>query len=61
MGSKRDIGRREKLTRIDNEYRRFDIEKARKWIYSQGIKIGSTAINKLLGSESLTPTRVSAI
>ncbi|KAF8173647.1 hypothetical protein BJ912DRAFT_824715, partial [Pholiota molesta] len=35
----------------------YDIEKARQWIYSKGIKIGSTAIQNLLGSKSLTPTR----
>jgi hypothetical protein len=59
MGSKRDFARRLKLSRFDNEYQQYDIEKARQWIYSKGIKIGSTAIQNLLGSKSLTPTRVS--
>ncbi|KAF8193727.1 hypothetical protein BJ912DRAFT_901526 [Pholiota molesta] len=57
LGSKRDLQQREKHARIDSEYQRFDIEQARKWIYSKGIKINSTAINNLLASKSLTPTR----
>jgi hypothetical protein len=49
---------REDKKRIDDEPRRRDIELVRKWMYERGMDVGSTHIEKILGSRSLVPTRV---
>lgn len=59
FGSKADLKRREKLVRIDDGPRQFDVETARKLIYTQGIPVNSDRITAILGPKSLVPTRVS--
>lgn len=59
LGSKADLGRREKLVRIDDGPRQFDVEAARKLIFTQGVRINSKRIAAILDPKSLVPTRVS--
>jgi hypothetical protein len=59
LGSKPDLGRRDKLVRIDDGPRQFDVEAARKLIYTQGVRINSKRIAAILDLKSLVPTRVS--
>jgi hypothetical protein len=59
FGSKADLARREKLLRIDDGPRQFDIESARKLIYTKGVRINSKRIAAILDPKSLVPTRVS--
>jgi hypothetical protein len=58
LGTKLDMKMREDKKRIDDEPRRRDIELVRKWMYERGMDVGSTHIEKILGSRSLVPTRV---
>ena len=58
LGTKLDMKMREDKKRVDDESRRHDIEQARKWIYKQGMDIGSVHIDRVLGPHSLVPTRV---
>ena len=44
---------------IDDGPRQFDVETARKLIYTQGIPVNSDRITAILGPKSLVPTRVS--
>ena len=59
LGSKADLRRRDKLERIDDNPRQFDVESARKLIYTQGVRINSKRIAAILDPKSLVPTRVS--
>lgn len=61
LGTKNDQRNRQNPTsvRVDNNARKYDVERARKWIYENGMIIDSTAIKRLLGVKSQTPTRVS--
>lgn len=58
LGTMRDICNRERLMRVDNEHQQFDIEMVRKWLYEKGMSFTSVHIDRVLGSKSLTPTRV---
>ena len=59
LGSKVDLRRRGNLVRIDDGPRQFDVETARKLIYTQGVRINSKRIGAILDPKSLVPTRVS--
>ena len=61
LGSKADLGRRERLARIDDGPCQFDVESARKLIYTQGVRINSKRITAILDPKSLVPTRVSIL
>ena len=56
-----DCRNRVRLMRLDNNERRYDVEKARKWIYELGLRINGSNIEALLKEKSFTPTRVSPI
>lgn len=53
-----DKQRRAKLRKGDERYR-ANIETARKIIYKKGYAVNSRAVDRVIGSESFTPTRVS--
>lgn len=59
MGMDRDQARREQNIRRDDEHRKGVIERARTFIYHQGLGLSSAAINRFLGPESWVPTRAS--
>jgi len=59
FGSKADLRRRETLERIDDGLRQFDVEAARKLIYTKGVRVNSERVKGILGPKSLVPTRVS--
>ena len=59
LGSKANLGHREKLVRIDDGPCQFDIEAARKLIYTQGVQISSKRISAIIDPKSLVPTQVS--
>jgi hypothetical protein len=52
--------RRRKHLRIDSERMRSCIERARKLIFEKGRLVNGTAVARILGGQSLTPTRVSS-
>ena len=47
-----------KSVRVDNNARKYDVERARRWMYEDGTTIDSAAMKQLLGPKSQTPTRV---
>ena len=53
-----DMRNRDKLARIDDDARRFDIETVRKMLFEKGINITSVRIGRILGPTSAVPTRV---
>ena len=59
MGTVRDMHRRQSLRREDTEPIQYDVNKTRSWIFEDGLGPNSTLINKVLGSRSLLPQRVS--
>jgi hypothetical protein len=58
LGTLNDQRRRNHI-RIDSEHMRSLVERARKLIFQKGRLVNGTAIQNILGSQSLTPTRVS--
>lgn len=56
---KRDVKRREKLARVDDEHRSSRVSKTRSFIYEKGYGVKSTAVEKMLSSKSEVPTTVS--
>jgi hypothetical protein len=44
---------------MDNNARRREVELVRKWLYKDGTAITSVYVDRVLGSKSLVPTRVS--
>ena len=60
MGTPRDLRKREKTSRVDNEHRRQKVERARAFIFEKGAAVNSNRVKGLLNSQSLTPTRVSS-
>ena len=52
---------RERNRRVDSRPRQFQINIARKWIFEEGEKVTSAAMSRLLGPQSLVPTRVSKV
>jgi hypothetical protein len=50
--------RRQSQIRVDTHARRVKIERVREWVYKEGKSLRSQWIDKLLGPESLVPTRV---
>ena len=58
LGTAVDERRRAKLRKCDKMYK-SSIEGARRIIYDLGYVVNSKAVDKILGSESFTPTRVS--
>ena len=61
LGTKLDRRRREKGMRIDNDIQKGKIERVREWIFKSGFSLLSKYISRLLGPESLVPTRVCTI
>lgn len=59
LGTKVDRQRRAKLRKCDRQYQ-AKIEDARKIIYEKGYVVNSKAVDQVIGSESLTPSRVSS-
>lgn len=58
MGTAIDKRRRQTMARTDSEHRVRVVESAREFIYEQGYTVNSDKVDKLLGDESLVPTRV---
>ena len=58
LGTLNDQRRRDHA-HIDNKHMRSLVELARKLIFQKGRLVNGTAIQNILGSQSLTPTRVS--
>jgi hypothetical protein len=59
MGMKADMKHRETTARVDTQARRYDINRARKFVFEKGARIDGKHIKDLLGPQSLVPTRVS--
>jgi hypothetical protein len=60
LGTAVDKQRRAKLRKGDERYR-AKIETAREIIYKKGYAVNSKAVDRVIGSESFTPTRVSTL
>ena len=60
LGTTVDKQRRAKLRNCDERYR-ANIETAREIIYKKGYTVNSKAVDRVIGSESFTPTRVSTL
>ena len=60
LGTKVDGQRRAKLRECNERYR-AQVETAREIIYKKGYAVNSKAVNRVIGSESFTPTRVSRL
>jgi hypothetical protein len=58
VGTANDATNRRRV-RIDNEPRRQKVEKARKLMFTEGLAIKSARVKRILGDNSLVPTRVS--
>jgi hypothetical protein len=58
MGMSLDMSQRVSLSRVDNIPRRSRIAAARNAIYAENLGINSTAVENLLGKDSLVPTAV---
>lgn len=58
MGTVNDMKRRIKKARVDTERWQSWIERVRRWIYEDGNMADGKAVNDVLNSESLSPTRV---
>lgn len=56
---KSDRQDRVKLERVDNEMLHHDIDLVRKWLFVDGTSLTSVAVDRILKSKSLVPTRVS--
>lgn len=61
IGKKVDMSRRDRLARVDDDRRKRKVEAARRFIYEQGKRPNSKAVTNILGSKSLTPTRVRSL
>jgi hypothetical protein len=59
FGSKADLKHRERLVWIDDGPHQFEVEAARKLIYTKAISVNSDRIKAILGPKSLVPTWVS--
>ena len=59
LGTTKGMYRRQKIRR-DDDTRMWIVERARKWIFEKGIRLGSDAMEGLLGPFSWTATRVRA-
>ncbi|KAG8958343.1 hypothetical protein FRC05_009001, partial [Tulasnella sp. 425] len=57
LGLKADGKLRQLTRRVDDEKRRLLVKKARKFIYKDRKRVGSTWVEALLGSTSLVPTK----
>jgi hypothetical protein len=55
---KRDMHRRERLARKDDNTRKRHVEIARRLIFEKGLRPGSKKISNIIGAHSLTPNRV---
>lgn len=60
LGTKRDRDRRKK-DRVDDTRHSRKIERVRKWIYEKGRKITGAAVERVLGTESLAPNKVTTL
>lgn len=60
LGTKADMNAR-KHERVDNHPRRSEVDRTRSWIYERGYGINSVRIDRVLGSKSYVPTRVSIL
>jgi hypothetical protein len=58
VGTALDERRREKLRRVDNYNRNWNVSLAREFIYEKGLGVKSAAVERLLAEESNTPTKV---
>ena len=60
LGTHNDLRRRATTERVDDDDRRSKVDLVRKWIYEKGMSVTSVHVRRVLGSEALVPTRVSA-
>lgn len=60
MGMAQDMVDRRRLIRIDDDYRKQQVHKAREFIYEQNYGVSSKAVENVLKPQSLVPTEVSA-
>ena len=60
LGTKADKQRRSKNRKADKRYQ-ASIEAAREIIYKRGYTVNSKAVDRVIGSQSLTPSRVSPL
>lgn len=61
LGKLQDMKQRVTLARIDNDVRRYDINRARELIYKNNYAVNSTHVKNILNEQSLVPTAVSPI
>jgi hypothetical protein len=59
VGTRRDQRRREADVREDNAGQRYNIARARSFIYEKGYVVNSKAVDGMLKARSLVPTIVS--
>lgn len=59
IGSVLDMKQHKIMARVDDENRRFNVRKARDFIYQMNYAVDSQAVEGLLGAQSLVPTDVS--
>jgi hypothetical protein len=59
LGTARDRKERTQKERVDDKKNQIQIKRVRKWIYEKGKSLMSVHIDRLLGHQSLIPTRVS--
>ena len=59
LGTTHDRITRNKLVRVDSEFRQGRVERSRQLIFDKGYSVSSKAVDRLLGDHSWTPTRVS--
>ena len=58
LGSASDSRVRQNHRRLDSQFRRQRVERARHAIYVDGVNTSSSRIDDILGDRSLVPTRV---
>jgi hypothetical protein len=58
MGTKRDMRRRMKRLRKDDERHQRQIKAARALIFQKGASVDGTRVRNILNEESLVPTQV---
>ena len=59
LGTTRNRITRNKLVRVDSEFRQGRVERSRQLIFDKGYSVSRKAVDRLLGDHSWAPTRVS--
>lgn len=58
IGKIHDENHRQHTHRVDDAHRRFDVNRAREYIYTDGKTVKSVFVTNLLDPQSLVPTKV---